>query len=100
MRPAPFHPAVQPDVPPPALQGLEEVAGARAADWPQATAFALWRASGEGRPLAFVVTAQWRRERGGLSVRGLAGLGIDLSKVFMIRADRELQALWALEEAL
>jgi len=103
MRTAPFRPAVQPDAPPLALQGLEEVAAARPGDWPQAAAFALWRAcggTGAGRPLAFVATAQWRRERGGLSARGLAGLGIDLSKVLMIRADREPQALWALEEAL
>ena len=98
-----FHPAVPPDLPPPALQGLEEVAAARPGDWPQAAAFALWRVAGgkdDPRPLAMVVTSQWRRERGGFSARGLARLGLDLSRLLLIRADRELQALWALEEAL
>lgn len=102
MRTAFVPPAVSPEHPPQPRCGLEEVGAARAADWPQAAAFALWRACGaeDVRPFIFVATAQWRRERGGLSARGLRGLGVDLSKALLVRAERELQALWALEEAL
>jgi len=102
MRAAFIPPAVPPDHPPQPRCGLEEVGAARPGDWAQAAAFALWRAcaAGDARPFVFVATAQWRRERGGLSARGLKGLGVDLSRVLLVRAERELQALWALEEAL
>lgn len=115
-------PAVQP--------GLEETAAACPADWPQAAAFALHRAQGapdkaasdkgaqdkaaqdkaaqgkafhdkaDRRPLLFVSTADWARERGRLSVRGLARMGLDLKGLLCIWADKDLDALWALEEAL
>jgi protein ImuA len=79
--------------------GLEEAAAAAPRDWPQAAAFALARAApaDDPRPVVFVATADWRRERGVLSARGLAGLGL---RVLLVRAEREADALWALEEAL
>ncbi len=83
--------------------GLEEAAADEGRDWPQTAAFALLRAAGgagETRPLAVVATAVWRRERGGLSARGLAGLGVALDRLLLIRVGREGEALWALEEAL
>lgn len=66
-------------------------------------AFALDRARGgdkEARPLVFVSTADWRRERGRLSARGLDWLGHRPGGVILVEAVREVDALWALEEAL
>ena len=83
--------------------GLEEAAADDPRDWPQATAFALARAAGgegERRPVAMVTTAAWRAERGGLSAQGLAGLGIAPDRVILVRADKEAEALWAMEEVL
>jgi protein ImuA len=90
------------DLPPEPCLGLEETSAADPRDWPQAAAFALHRAAREGdpRPLAVVVVAAWRRERGGLSAWGLAALGIDPGRVLLVRAARDAEALWALEEAL
>ena len=83
--------------------GLEEAVANDPRDWPQATAFALARAAGgeeERRPVAMVTTAAWRAERGGLSARGLIGLGLAPDRVILVRADKEGEALWAMEEAL
>jgi protein ImuA len=82
--------------------GLEEVAAAAPQDWPAAAAFALARidAASDPRPLVFVACKAWRRERGGLSARGLIGLGLEPSRVLLVRAEREIDGLWALEEAL
>jgi protein ImuA len=83
--------------------GLEEAASAEPQDWAAALVFALERArggAGEARPLVFVSTADWRRERGRLSARGLAWLGHDIGRVVRVEAAREADALWALEEAL
>jgi protein ImuA len=82
--------------------GLEEAAAAEPRDWGAAAAFALWRAGGadDPRPLALVTVKAWRAERGGFSARGLAALGIDPQGVIQVRAERETEALWALEEAL
>ena len=101
-QPDPLSPSQAGDALPRAGRGLEEIAAADPRDWPQAAAFALMRAGAghDGRPLAFVASGQWRRERGGLSVRGLVALGIDISQVILVRAEREIEALWALEEAL
>ena len=83
-------------------RGLEDAAAEQPQDWVQAAAFALWRAGGAGdrdvRPLVFAASAAWRRERGALSVRGLLALG--MGRLILIRAERELEGLWALEEAL
>ena len=87
---------------PAARPGLEEAAAAIPADWPQAAAFALDRARGEDdpRPVLFVATGEWMRERGRLSPRGLAGLEIWPERLVLVRADRDIEALWALEEGL
>src|SRR3954463_14542369 len=96
--PARFREAV-----PSAVFGLEESAASAPQDWAAAMAFALDRAQGEdgeARPLAFVSTSDWRRERGRLSARGLAWLGHRPDGVILIEAARAADALWALEEAL
>jgi protein ImuA len=100
MRPVPDAPAFRPDLPPEPCRGLEEAGAARPQDWPQAAAFALARAGAgrDPRPLVFVASGHWRRERGGLCVRGLLGLGH--GRLILIRAERELEVLWAMEEAL
>ena len=90
---------------PASVLGLEEASTAEPRDWGAAAAFGLWRADGaEGgqdpRPLVLVTVKAWRRERGHFSARGLAGLGIDPAGVVQVRAEREMEALWALEEAL
>ena len=87
---------------PQAPLGLEESAAAEPRDWGSAAAFALWRAGGseDPRPLALVTVKTWRAERGGFSARGLEALGIDPAGVIQVRAEREIEALWALEEAL
>jgi protein ImuA len=96
--------AVAPDpytVPAP-RPGLEDAAGAMPADWPQAAAFALDRARGAGetRPVLFVATSEWMRERGRLSPRGLLRLGIAPADLILVRAEKDIDALWALEEGL
>ena len=87
---------------PAARTGLEEASGAAAADWAQATAFALERARGEAdpRPVLFVATADWMRERGRLSPRGLLRLGIAPKSLILVRAGQDIEGLWALEEGL
>ncbi|MEI9965331.1 MAG: hypothetical protein WDM92_12245 [Caulobacteraceae bacterium] len=93
--------AARPDLPPEPCLGLEEASAADPRDWPVAAAFAILRAwRDDGRPLAFVATAAWRRERGALSARGLQQLGIAPGRIVLVRADKEPEALWALEEAL
>ncbi len=90
------------DAPPEPRLGLEEATGADPRDWPQAAAFALARAGGraDDRPLAVITTAGWRRERGGFSPRGLRNLGLDLKRLIQVRAGKEDEALWAMEEVL
>ena len=87
---------------PEAARGLEEATPAEPMDWGAAAAFALWRADhpNDVRPLALVTVKTWRAERGGFSARGLKGLGIDPAGVIQVRAEKEAEALWALEEAL
>ena len=88
-------------MPEPSL-GLEEASAAEPRDWGAAAGFALWRADldGDRRPLALVTVKAWRGERGSFSARGLLALGIDPAGVIQVRADKEIEALWALEEAL
>ena len=87
---------------PAACLGLEEAVAAEPRDWGAAAAFALWRAdaAGDPRPLMLVTVKAWRTERGGFSARGLKDLGIAPSGVIQVRAEKEIEALWALEEAL
>jgi protein ImuA len=94
--------APEPYTIPAARPGLEEAAGAMAADWPQTAAFAIERARGEDdpRPLLFVATDDWMRERGRLSPRGLLRQGIEPRRLIQAQAKKDLDALWALEEGL
>ena len=87
---------------PEACLGLEEAMAAEPRDWGTAAAFGLWRAdkAGDPRPLVLVTVKAWRAERGGFSARGLMALGIEPSGVIQVRVDKEIEALWALEEAL
>lgn len=81
---------------------LEEVAAATPADLAAALGFALDRLGrDDGRPLVFVAPAAWRRERGRPFARGwVRQAGAAASRLIWIAADKEAQALWALEEAL
>lgn len=87
-------------------RGLEEIAAVDPKDWGPAAAFAFQRMDGasedarDDRPMVFVSTKLWRRERGGLFARGLMGLGLDPGRLILVRVEREDQALWAQEEAL
>ena len=51
-------------------------------------------------PLVWVQDARSRSELGCLHARGLAGLGLDPSRVTLVRVSRPVDALWAMEEAL
>lgn len=96
------HPSAASDHPPAPTCGLEEAAAAAPQDWAAAAAFALDRARGTdlARPVLVAVTGDWRRERGRLSARGLATLGLDPARLILVEAPRAIDALWALEEAL
>ncbi len=87
---------------PEACEPLEEVGAALPADAAAALAFALARLAvvQDTRPVALVTTAAWLRERGRPSARGFAGWGLGPERLIWVRADKEDQALWALEEAL
>ena len=102
-------------VPGPFCQGLraypepepfEEAAAAHPQDLAAALAFALSRAieaaegRGDDRPVAMVSTPLVDHERGRLFGWGARGLGLDPSRLLLIRARREPEALWAFEEAL
>jgi len=94
-------------VPDPALypapcEPLEEVAAAEPGDAAAAFAFGLARlARGPGtRPLAIVTTPAWLGERGRPFGRGLERWGVAPERLIWVRAEKEAQALWALEEAL
>jgi protein ImuA len=102
MKTAPASIEAKPYTIPASRLGLEEAAGALAADWPQAATFAIERARGEddSRPIMFVATGEWMRERGRLSPRGLLRLGISPGRLVLVRAEKDLEALWALEEGL
>ena len=104
-----------PSAPSPRHQGLkaypdpepfEEAAAAHPLDLAATLAFALSRAieaaerRGDGRPVAMVSTPLFDHERGRLFGWGARGLGLDPSRLLLIRARREPEALWAFEEAL
>jgi len=88
-----------------APEPLEEVAAAQPADVAAALGFALSRLgapceTADARPLALVTTALWLRERGRPFSHGLAAWGAAAERLIWVRAEREAEALWALEEAL
>jgi protein ImuA len=104
MTPLPLHKGLygRPASYPEACEPLEEVGAAQPADAAAALAFAVGRLAAvqDLRPLALVTTAAWLRERGRPFARGLAGWGAGPERLIWVRADKEDQALWALEEAL
>jgi len=86
----------------PSSEPLEEVAQAAPQDLPAALAFALHRAlqAPAARPVAFVATQTWLNEHGRPFGWGFAGLGLAHDRLILIKAAREAEALWALEETL
>jgi protein ImuA len=93
---------------PAVCEPLEEVVGAEPADAGAALAFAVARLTAEagpgadaaGRPLVLVTTAAWTRERGRAFAGGLCAWGAGFARLVWVRAQKEGEALWALEEAL
>jgi protein ImuA len=87
---------------PEACEPLEEVGAAQPADAAAALGFALARLAAvpAGRPLVLVTTTAWLRERGRPFARGLARWSAGPERLVWVRADKEADALWALEEAL
>jgi protein ImuA len=100
--PPSFDPLARPEAPLPQPEtGLEEAAAADPRDWAQTFAFGLSRLmADDDRPILLALARDFRRERGEPFARGLAQLGVEVSKVLVVRAEREAEALWAMEEAL
>jgi protein ImuA len=97
-RPATVDPAIFPR----ACEPLEEVGAAEPADAAAAFGFSLGRLAEaeDGRPLVLVTTADWLRERGRPLARGIKAWGVATDRLIWVRAAREAEAFWALEEAL
>jgi protein ImuA len=95
-------PAPDPTLFPGVCEPLEEAAAAEPADAAATFAFALGRLAAvkDARPVVLVTTSLWLRERGRPFARGLAGWGLGPERLIWVRAEREAEALWALEEAL
>jgi protein ImuA len=97
-----------PAVFPGTAEPLEEVGAAEPGDLAAALAFALSRltaAHGVGgpsevRPVALVTTADGLAERGRPFAGGIQGWGAGFERLVWVRARREGEALWALEEVL
>lgn len=87
---------------PEACEPLEEVGAAQPADAGAAFGFAIGRllTAPADRPLALVTTAEWLRERGRPFAHGLGVWGCASERLIWVRAVKEAEALWALEEAL
>jgi protein ImuA len=109
MKPVPLQcqPAPDPTRFPVACEPLEEVGAREPGDAAAAFAFALSRLAGarlagkgDARPLVIVTTPDWLRERGRPFGRGLTPWGVASERLVWVRAEKEAQALWALEEAL
>jgi protein ImuA len=104
MTPFPLHKGLygRPAAYPEACDPLEEVVADQPADAAAALGFALGRlmTAPVGRPLALVTTQLWLRERGWPFARGLMRWGAAPERLVWVRANKEDQALWALEEAL
>jgi protein ImuA len=85
---------------------FEEVAAAQPQDVGSALAFSIWRAleaadrQDDGRPMAVVVTPLFQNERGRLFGWGARRLGLPQERILLVKARREAEALWALEEVL
>ncbi len=89
---------------PEACEPLEEVTAAQPVDAAAALGFCLARLAGvcakDQRPVALVTTGDWLRERGRPFSHGFRAWGLSPERLIWIRAERETEALWALEEAL
>jgi protein ImuA len=88
-------------------EALEEVGASAPADAAAAWAFALSRlrsarlaSAEEARPLVLVTTADWLSERGRPFAAGMRAWGLESDRLVWVRARREGEALWALEEVL
>jgi protein ImuA len=94
----PFDPALFPH----ACEPLEEVGAAAPGDVGAALGFSIARlaARGDGRPVALVTTDDWLRERGRPFAGGIEGWGLAADRLVWVKAQREGEALWALEEVL
>ena len=99
--------ALDPTVFPGAAEPLEEVGAAEPGDLAVALAFALARLTAthgvgpnELRPVALVTTADGLAERGRPFAGGIQGWGAGFERLIWVRARREGEALWALEEVL
>lgn len=81
---------------------FEEVAAAEPRDVASAIGFSFWRAleREDRRPLALIVTPAFQNERGRLHGWGARDLGLGHERILLVRARREAEALWALEEVL
>ena len=99
MSPPPALPASLASLLPKVGERLEEVAPEQGADFAAAFGFALSRLGerDDPRPLMLTAPQAWLSERGRPFAQGLA---IDPSRLFLVAAAKESQALWALEEAL
>ena len=95
--------ALDPTVFPQGAEPLEEVGAAEPGDLAAALAFALARLTAtpnEVRPVALVTTADGLAERGRPFAGGIQGWGAGFERLVWVRARREGEALWALEEVL
>jgi protein ImuA len=82
---------------------LEEVGAEAPADVAAALAFALGRltsAPKEVRPVVLVTTEDWVSQRGRPFAGGTGDWGLGFTRLIWVRARREGEALWALEEVL
>ena len=96
-------PYVSPAAFPAAPEALEENGADAPADAAAALAFGRTRLTAdpaERRPAILVTTADWIRERGRPFAGGMRAWGLDPGRLIWVRARREGEALWALEEAL
>jgi protein ImuA len=97
-------PSPDPALYPQICEALEEISAAQPADAAAALAFGVSRLGAgraqDPRPLALVTTAAWVRERGRPFVHGLKAWGVGFEQLVWVRAEREGDALWALEEVL
>ncbi len=88
----------------PSPVSFEEVAAAEPQDMASAIGFGLWRAleaaGKDARPLALIVTPAFQNERGRLFGWGASQWGLDHSRILLVRARREAEAIWAFEETL
>jgi protein ImuA len=90
------------------MGGLEEIAALTPADHGAAIGFAAARLTyrqgelgqGDRRPVVFAATSFGLRERGAPFFAGLSRFGLEAGRSLVVLTDKEVNVLWALEEAL